>query len=101
MYVAKAAPAQPPLPLAEANGNYRGIISSSYFLLDEKVTKNQGKPMLPPALPNRKPHGDVSDLERSEQHSFPYHSWACRILSSYGQSSNAFQIERKRPRSWG
>jgi hypothetical protein len=35
-----------------------------YFLLDEKVTKNQGKTMLLPALPNRKPHGDVSDLER-------------------------------------
>jgi hypothetical protein len=31
-----------------------------------KEAKNHGKTMLPPALPNSKPHGDVSDLERSE-----------------------------------
>jgi hypothetical protein len=31
-----------------------------------KEAKNHGKTMLPPALSNSKPHGDVSDLERSE-----------------------------------
>jgi len=29
-----------------------------------KEPKNQGKTTLPPALPNRKPHGNVSDMER-------------------------------------
>jgi hypothetical protein len=29
--------------------------------------------MLPPALPNRKPHGDVSDLKRSERYPYPKH----------------------------
>lgn len=32
-----------------------------------KYAKNQGKTMLLPALQNRKPHGDVSDMERSKE----------------------------------
>jgi hypothetical protein len=30
-----------------------------YFFLDKKVTKNQDKTKLLPALPNTKPHGNV------------------------------------------
>ncbi len=33
------------------------------FLLDQKVTKNQGKTKLPPALSNRKSHGNVGQNE--------------------------------------
>jgi hypothetical protein len=33
--------------------------SLPYFFHDEKVTKNLDKTMLPPALPNGKPHGKV------------------------------------------
>jgi hypothetical protein len=39
----------------------------SNFLLNQKVTKNQDKTQLPPALSNRKSHGNVGQNETSKR----------------------------------
>jgi hypothetical protein len=83
----------------QSQGLHGSLVTYFYFLLDEKVTKNQGKTILPPALPNRKPYGDVSDMKRSRGLSCQQQSLAYDSSKPYIFVIGAFHIERKRPHS--
>jgi hypothetical protein len=78
------------------------IQSSFYsFLLDEKGTKESRQNDAPPALPNRKPHGNVSDMERCMGETLPFYPSFCKVPYTLTLPNNAFHLERKRPCTWG